>query len=161
MVRNPGHSGLRQELRDRHPEGKVHRDRQDILRDQHVDAEPLHEPPQHGGKVSRHIADPLRHDRRALVPGPDALVDPLVFGMSEKGLGNAHRHLRGTVAAAAEPEDLVAHLLEDLRPFQALQRHAIGAGEAGRNKAYSHRSNGNEGKRGALCGSLSQAQCQI
>ena len=121
MVGNRRHLRLGHKLGDRNAERHVHRDRQDVLRDQNIDLIVLNESIQGALQIIRHFTDPRGHLRIAPRMPPNALVDPFIFRMPKISLRYAITTARISVVTAAIPITDMLIMPQYLRPFRALQ----------------------------------------
>jgi hypothetical protein len=71
----------------------------------------------------------------AAVPAEEIGLDGPDFRMVEMGLGDDAGAAGGPIGFASEAERLVTQDFEDLNPLDGFKRDAVGAREAGRDKA--------------------------
>ena len=130
MMRDTRHARFRQKLRDRQAQWNIHRDRQRILRDQHIDRKLLREIIERRFQKRRQIMNPRRHFARPRFRFPNPRIDFQNRFMPEIRLRHHHRNPRLAIAHPRKPVRHMAFFPQDLRPFRCFQRNPIRSREA-------------------------------
>ena len=135
MMRDGGQAGFRDELGHGEAERHVHRDRQDVLRDQHIDLEFLDEPVEFILQRLLEGLDFIGHFAGARGDAKQTGLECRHLGVIEEGEFREMAFGGWGVQQARHPETLVAHRFQDGGPFAGFEGNAVRTVKAGGDKA--------------------------